>query len=200
VSSRVALGDLLDALAQDQGDPGGGTASGVVTAVAAALAQMVSRYSAAEPAATGIDRRLARLRHAAVAAADDDGRASGALGAALRPAQDEGPGDRDRRIVDAATRAIETSAALGDIALGVWTEVRLLADVGNHHLMSDVAVASDAVAAGLGGAATNLRGGLALIDAHGDARPAEAMHGDLLGRLITARREARALADRLGEP
>ncbi|MDD7943306.1 cyclodeaminase/cyclohydrolase family protein [Microbacterium sp. NE2HP2] len=198
MSSRVALGDLLDALARDNGDPGGGAASGVVTAVAAALAQMVSRYSSAEPAADGIDDRLARHRDAAISAADDDGRASGALGAALRP--DDDPGERDRRIVDAATRAIETSAALGEIALGVWDEVRLLADVGNRHLMSDVAVAADTVAAGLGGAAANLRGGLALLRAHGDASALESAHDGLSDRLIAGRREARALADRLGEP
>lgn len=199
MTSRVALGDLLDALARDQGDPGGGAASGVITAVAAALAQMVSRYSSAEPAAAGIDARLARLRDAAVAAADDDGRASGALGAALRPVSGDDRGNRDRRIVEAAVGAIETSAALGEIALGVWAEVRLLADVGNRHLMSDVAVAADAVAAGLGGAATNLIGGLALVAAHGDPGPVEAAHGDLRDRLLAARREARGLADRLGE-
>lgn len=199
MTSRVALGDLLDALARDQGDPGGGAASGVITAVAAALAQMVSRYSSAEPAAPGIDARLARLRDAAIAAADDDGRASGALGAALRPVPGDDPGVRDRRIVEAATGAIETSAALGGIALGVWREVRLLADVGNRHLMSDVAVAADAVAAGLGGAATNLSGGLALVAAHGDPAPLESAHGTLRDRLLAARREARSLADRLGE-
>lgn len=199
MSSRVALGDLLEALARDQGDPGGGVASGVITAVAAAIAQMVSRYSSTEPAAAGIDDRLARLRDAAVAAADDDGRASGALGVALRPVPDEDDVERDRRVVDAAIRAVETSAALGDIALGVWTEIGLIADIGNRHLMSDVAVAADAVAAGLGGAATNLTGGLALIGAHGDPGPADTAHRALRDRLVAARRDARALADRLGE-
>lgn len=200
MSARVALGDLLDALARDHGDPGGGAASGVVTAVAAALAQMVSRYSAAEPAAADIDDRLAVLRDEAITAADEDGRASGALGAALRPVDPDERGERDRRIVEAATRAASTSASLGEIALGVWREVRLLSDVGNRHLMSDVAVAADAVAAGLGGAATNLRGGLELVRAHGDARPVEDAHRKLLDRLIEARREARSLADRLSEP
>ncbi|MFS0714575.1 cyclodeaminase/cyclohydrolase family protein [Microbacterium sp. 2P01SA-2] len=199
MSSRVALGDLLEALARDQGDPGGGAASGVITAVAAAIAQMVSRYSSAEPAAAGIDDRLARLRDAAVAAADEDGRASGALGVALRSAPDEDDVERDRRVVGAATRAVETSAALGDIALGVWTEIGLIADIGNRHLMSDVAVAADAVAAGLGGAATNLTGGLALIGAHGDPGPADTARRALRDRLVAARRDARALADRLGE-
>lgn len=200
MTARVALGDLLEALARDHGDPGGGAASGVVTAVAAALAQMVSRYSAADPAAADIDDRLAVLRDEAITAADEDGRASGALGAALRPVDSDERGERDRRIVEAATRAASTSASLGEIALGVWREVRLLSDVGNRHLMSDVAVAADAVAAGLGGAATNLRGGLELVRAHGDARPVEAAHRKLLDRLIEARREARSLADRLGEP
>ncbi|WP_424447993.1 cyclodeaminase/cyclohydrolase family protein [Microbacterium arborescens] len=200
MSARVALGDLLDALARDHGDPGGGAASGVVTAVAAALAQMVSRYSAAEPAAADIDDRLAVLRDEAITAADEDGRASGALGAALRPVDSDERDERDRRIVEAATRAASTSASIGEIALGVWREVRLLSDVGNRHLMSDIAVAADAVAAGLGGAATNLRGGLELVRAHGDARPVEDAHRKLVDRLIEARREARSLADRLGEP
>ncbi len=193
---EIRLEDLLDALARDQGDPGGGTASGVVTAIAASLAQMVCRYSDPDRAA-GIDRRLGEIRKRVLAAAADDGRASGALGAALRPAED-GVEDRERRIVDAATRAAGTSAALGELALEVWDELRGVIEVGNRHLMSDAAVAADAVAAGLGGAATNLRGGFALLAAHGDAGPLRDRYGDLLERLLTARRDARDAADRLG--
>ncbi|KAA9087166.1 cyclodeaminase/cyclohydrolase family protein [Microbacterium radiodurans] len=195
--SEIRLEDLLDALARDQGDPGGGTASGVVTAIAASLAQMVCRYS--DPDRTGdIDRRLGDLRARVLDAAADDGHASGALGAALRPAED-GTAARGRRIVDAASRAVATSAALGGLALEVWDELRGVIEIGNRHLMSDAAVAADAVAAGLGGAATNLRGGFALLAAHGDAAPLQGRYGDLVDRLLSARRDAREAADRLGE-
>ncbi|SDQ18500.1 cyclodeaminase/cyclohydrolase family protein [Microbacterium sp. cf332] len=200
MSGEVALEDLLDALARDHGDPGGGAASGVITAVAAALAQMVCRYSSSEPAAADIDARLARLRGTALDAAEADGHASAALGAALRPRADEDPAERDARVVAAAETAIATSAALGEVALRVWREVLLVAQVGNRHLMSDVAVSADAVAAGLGGAVTTLRGGLELVRAHGDADAADQAYARLVDQLLAGRRDARSLADRLGEP
>lgn len=196
----TTLGALLEGLAADRGNPGGGTAGGVITAIGAALGQMVARYSSDVAEAAGLDERLGALRARAVEAAEHDGEASGALGAALRPAEGGFEDDRDRRIVSAATDAVQTSAELGRVALAVLAELTDLSTLGNRHLMADVAVALDAVAAGLGAAATNLRGGLTLAAAHGDARALHDAHDDLAQRLLDARREARALAERLGEP
>jgi len=195
-----ALGSLLDALARDQGDPGGGAASGIMTAISAALAQMVCRYTRDAPETDAIDRRLGTLRARAVVTAERDAKASGALGEALRPAGPAGSDDRSRRIVAAATTAVETSAELGAVSLAVWRELTTVAAVGNRHLLADVAVAADAVAAGLGGAVTNLRGGLTLAGAHGDASALERRHGGMVDQLLAARRAARGLADGAGEP
>ncbi len=196
----TALDAVLDALARDQGDPGGGAASGIMTAISAALAQMVCRYTRDAPETDAIDRRLGALRARAVIAAERDAKASGALGVALRPAGPAGSDDRSRRIVTAATTAVETSAELGAVSLAVWHELMTVAAVGNRHLLADVAVAADAVAAGLGGAVTNLRGGLALVEAHGDASTLTSRHGGMVDQLLAARRAARGLADDAGEP
>ncbi|MDD7962404.1 cyclodeaminase/cyclohydrolase family protein [Microbacterium thalli] len=196
----TALDALLEGLAADRGNPGGGTAGGVITAIGAALGQMVARYSSDVAEAAGLNERLGSLRARAIAAAERDGEASGALGAALRPAEDGSEDDRDRRIVSAVTDAVQTSAELGRVALAVLSELTDLSTLGNRHLLADVAVALDAVAAGLGAAATNLRGGLTLAAAHGDARALHDAHDDLAQRLLDARREARTLAERLGEP
>ncbi|QLD12872.1 cyclodeaminase/cyclohydrolase family protein [Microbacterium oleivorans] len=196
----AALDSLLDALARDQGDPGGGAASGIMTAISAALAQMVCRYTRDAPETDAIDRRLGELRERAVTAAERDARASGALGVALRPAGAEGSDERSARIVAAGATAVGTSARLGAVSLAVWHELERVAAVGNRHLLADVAVAADAVAAGLGGAVTNLRGGLTLVAAHGDASALDAAHGAMVDELLTARSAARALADGAGEP
>ncbi|MEH3088590.1 MAG: cyclodeaminase/cyclohydrolase family protein [Microbacterium arborescens] len=191
--------DFLAALARDQGDPGGGAAAAVVTAIAASLGQMVCRYSPDETAAVVAGRRLGDLRTRAMAAAQHDATASGGLGAALRPAEPGAEAERDRRIVVAATRAATTSALVGAVALAVWDQLRVVADVGDRHLSADVAVAAGAVAAGLGGAATNLRGGLTLLAAHGDAAEETARLAPLDARLRRSRDAARDLADRLGD-
>lgn len=198
--SGPSLDALLDGLAADRGNPGGGTAGGVITAIGASLGQMVCRYSSDAAEAAGLDAHLGTLRARAVAAAERDGEASGALGAALRPAEDGSEDERDRRIVSAAAEAVQTSAELGRVALDVLDDLTTLSAVGNRHLSADVAVALDAVAAGLGAAATNLRGGLTLAAAHGDATALRDAHDDLGRRLLRARLEARSLAERLGEP
>lgn len=197
-----SLDDFLTRLARPHGDPGGGAASGVMTALSAAVTAMVSRYTPDAPDASARDERLDRLRAEALEAAAADGRASAGLGAALRPAEDAGDPDaeRDERIVAATTTAVEASARLGTIALAVWDVLEETVRVGNSHLTADLAVAADAVAAGIGGAVTNLRGGLVLVAAHGDASALEAQWSGLVQRMLTTRRDARALADHLGEP
>lgn len=200
---------FLTRLARPHGDPGGGAASGVMTALAAAVTAMVSRYSPDAPDADARNARLDRLRSDALDAAAADGRASAGLGAALRPragsdvdedSDADADAERDERIVAATTTAVEASARLGTVALAVWDVLEETVRVGNSHLTADLAVAADAVAAGIGGAVTNLRGGLVLVAAHGDASALEAQWSGLVQRMLTTRRDARALADHLGEP
>jgi formiminotetrahydrofolate cyclodeaminase len=105
------------ALGESTGSPGGGAASGVMLAIAAALTSMVAGYT--KPAAGDegelelLVGRAARLRETALARADDDAAASDAFGAAFR----KEPGDeRERAIREASIEAARASAALGDTA------------------------------------------------------------------------------------
>ncbi|WP_243228079.1 cyclodeaminase/cyclohydrolase family protein [Microbacterium sp. CIAB417] len=191
------LGAFLEGLRRPTGNPGGGAAGGVVAAVGAALGTMVCAYTPDEPRARERALALDLLGDRLMAAAAADAEASEMLGAAL--ALPDSP-DRSPAVFAAATDACAASAALGDLSLALARELREVADVGNRHLMSDLAVAADITAAGLGAAATNLRGGLTLASAHGDATALEAAYRALVGALLTSRVETRALADRLGEP
>ncbi len=190
------LGAFLEGLRRPTGNPGGGAAGGVVAAVGAALGTMVCAYTPDEPRARERALALDLLGDRLVAAASTDADASEMLGAAL--ALPDSP-DRSPAVFAAATDACAASAALGDLSLALARELREVADVGNRHLMSDLAVAADITAAGLGAAATNLRGGLTLAAAHGDATALEAAYRALVDALLTNRAETRALADRLGE-
>lgn len=191
------LGALLQGLRRPSGNPGGGAAGGVVAAVGAALGTMVCAYTPDEPRARERALALDLLGDRLVVAATTDAGASERLGAAL--ALPDSP-DRSPAVFAAATDACAASAALGELSLALARELREVADVGNRHLLSDLAVAADITAAGLGAAATNLRGGLVLAAAHGDAAALEAVHRPLADALLAARSDTRALADRLGEP
>lgn len=188
---------FLRGLRRATGNPGGGAAGGMVAAIAAALGTMVCNYTPDEPRARERALALDLLGDRLVAAAEADAQASERLGAAL--ALSDSP-DRSPAVFAAAADACAASAALGELALALARELRTVADVGNRHLMSDLAVAADIAAAGLGAAATNLRGGLELAAAHGDPTALEAAHRALVESLLATRTETRALADRLGEP
>ncbi|MDX2376086.1 cyclodeaminase/cyclohydrolase family protein [Microbacterium sp. LRZ72] len=163
IPASTALTDWLDELAQPKGSPGGGSASGAMLAISAALLHMVAAYTPDDERAAATGERLVGLRGDALAAAEEDGVRSAALGAAL--AEPKGA-HREADVRDAARGAAESSAALGELGLALRAELDTVVDVGNRHLMSDVRVAAGALAAGLGGAVTNLEGGLDLLRAH----------------------------------
>jgi formiminotetrahydrofolate cyclodeaminase len=163
VPVSLSLDAWLDRLSQRGGEPGGGAASGVMLAIGAALLHMVAAYTPDDERAQRSGRRAVELRVDALRAAEDDGVRSAALGVAL--AEDASPA-RDARIVDTGTAGAESSATLVGIGAALAAELRVLADRGNPHLIADVAVAAEAIGAGLGGALTNLRSCLALTRRH----------------------------------
>ena len=163
VPVSLSLDAWLDRLSQRGGEPGGGAASGVMLAIGAALLHMVAAYTPDDERAQQSGRRAVELRIEALSAAEDDGVRSAALGAAL--AAESSP-ERDARIVDTGTAGAGSSATLVGIGKALAAELRVLADRGNPHLIADVAVAAEAIGAGLGGALTNLRSCLALTRRH----------------------------------
>lgn len=169
VPASTPLEQWLDRLAEATGAPGGGAASAVMLALGAGLLRMVAGYTPGQDRATAAGERVAALRVRALAASDADSRASVALGAALALPTDDP--DRDARLLDAALRGARSSVDIGEVGIALVGELDVLERVGNRHLDSDLAVAREAVRAGLGGALVNLRANLDLIAAHAPSVP-----------------------------
>lgn len=164
VPTSTPLDGWLAELAQPNGAPGGGAASGVMLGIAASLLRMVAEYTPDDPRAEECGGRLARTREEVLAAVESDGVVSAGFGAALAlPADDP---ERDRRVRDAALDAAESSARLGAIGIRLLPELRLLAEIGNPNLRADLAVAVEALRAGLSGAIINLRSNLRIARKH----------------------------------
>lgn len=185
----------LDALSRATGSPGGGAASGVMLGIAASLMGMVAAYTAESPEASEGADRLTRRRGEALQAVEEDGIVSARFGAALAlPADDSA---RDERVREAAIDAAESVATLGEIGLTLLDEARVLTVIGNPHLAVDLAVAVEALGAGLSGASLNLRANLQLARDH---HASESRLDDLdatVARLSDAGRGVAQLAEEL---
>jgi formiminotetrahydrofolate cyclodeaminase len=199
-STPHALTGWLERLAAADGGQGGGAACGVLLGIAAALMEMVARYSTDDPRAGACAVRLSDRRGEAIRAADADGIHSAALGASLRVA--EADPDRDRGIHQAALAAAGSSAALGAVGIALMAELALLSEIGDPNVRADLAVGAEALSAGIAAAAVNLRADLDLRDAHAsDGFPDESAGGlaEAVRALQEARDAASAYAARLSE-
>jgi formiminotetrahydrofolate cyclodeaminase len=164
-------------------------------ALSAALLRMVAEYTPDDPRAIACAARLVDVRLTALGAAEADGVSSAELGAALRVAADDPA--RDDRVRDAAIRAARSSGALGGVGVGMLDELRLLREIGNPHLAADLAVAGEALSAGIAGASINLRANLRLAGAHGGAGGARGELEADVERMRAARDVASAIADQV---
>lgn len=158
------MDEWLGALSRPTGSPGGGAASGVMLGIAASLMGMVAAYTPDRAEASECADRLARWRDDTLRAVEADGIVSARLGAALGlPADDP---DRDDRVRDAAIDAADSVTKLSSMGVMLLPEARLLAAIGNPHLAVDLAVAVEALGAGLSGVSLNLRANLQLARDH----------------------------------
>ncbi len=191
VPTSAPLDGWLARLAQADGDPGGGAASGVILGLSAALMRMVAEYTD-DPRARQSAETLARRRQEALDAAEADGIRSAAFGAALALPSDDP--QREGRVRDAAIEAAESSAVLGAVGLGLLDELRPLVAVANPHLAADLAIAAETLATGIAGASINLRANLKIARKHGAAGSARQVLEEEAARLATARSEAASIA------
>jgi len=201
--------ELIERLATSDPIPGGGSASALAGAMAAALVHMVVALTSGRPAATAHEDELREVGEAAIAAQSELLRLAeldaAAYDAVVRARRLPRRSDLERQARDvqigAATREA-TMAPLDTVrrAAAVLALAERVVPIGNPNAVSDVGVAGLLAAAALRGAALNVRINLPYLPAEDALRheaPAE-LH-ELTAAL--AERELRlrqAVEERLG--
>ena len=205
----LAVSDLVARLATSDPVPGGGSASALAGAMAAALVEMVVALTTGRPPAADHEPALARigtsaaeLRAELLRLAEADAEAYAAVVAARRMPKDteRERADRQARItasVRDATRApLEVMRRSGE-ALAL---AEPLAAIGNRNAVSDVGVAGILAAAAIRGAAMNVEINLPSLPEDDGLRPeARAALDAHLAQLDGRERAlASAVGDRIG--
>lgn len=205
----LPVGELIGRLATDDPVPGGGSASALAGAMAAALVHMVVELTAGRPAAGDHEERLVEIRVMAaglqselLGLADADAVAYASVVAARRLPK-ETDRDREARRVQLAMAVLEATRTPLSIARRAGEVLALaeeLAPVGNRNAVSDVGVAGLLAAAALRGAAMNVEINLpSLADDEPLRGEARRELDELLGGLAERERAlAAAVGDRIG--
>lgn len=187
---------FVAALGSSAPAPGGGAASALVGALAAALAEMVARftvgrakYHAVEPQARDILQRAEEARTALLALVEEDARAFQIVSAAyaLPKASDDERQAREAAIQAALAQALRPPRAALRHALAVLTLARAIAQIGNATVLSDAACAAAIGEAAVRAAALNVLANVALM-------PASAATADALAEARAACDEAASLS------
>ena len=201
--------DFLARLATDDPVPGGGSASALAGAMAAALVHMVVELTTGRPAAAEHEERLTEIRLAAagiqselLSLAHADAVAYASVVTARRLPK-ETDGDREARRVqlDAAVReATRTPLSIARRAAEVLALAEELAPIGNRHAVSDVGVAGLLAGAAIRGAAMNVEINLPSLPEDEPLRAEARRELDALVSGLTDREAAVATAvgDRIG--
>jgi methenyltetrahydrofolate cyclohydrolase len=182
----LPVGAFLDQVAARTPAPGGGGAAAVTAALAAGLAAMAARFSAAQlPEAGDLAMRADELRAQVAGLADADADAyRGVLDAYALPRDDAG---RRQRVRDALRGAAAVPLEVAEVAAQVAGIAAGLAASGNPNLRGDAVTAAQLAAAAARSAACLVQ----INVGGGDARDAE-----LTGRATQAVAEASAAAER----
>lgn len=204
----LSVADLVARLATHEPIPGGGSASALTGAMAAALVQMVVELTRGRPAAEGREAELTEIGVAAagfqselIRLAEVDAAAyRSVLDARRLPRETEREREARRVQVDAATReAIRAPMATADRASRVLDIAWRLAPIGNRNAISDVGVGAELATAAIRGALLNVEINLPYLPDDDELRPdAETLVRELRGGLDRREREIRAaVAERL---
>ncbi len=182
------FGDLLEAIAARTPAPGGGAVAALTAALAAALARMVVRYGASDPASLST---LAGLGAAALRLADDDAAAFARLSALWK--LDRNDPARRERWPGAVEAVIAAPQGVIDASLDMLRLLDRLSKTANPRLAGDLAIAAILAHAAAESAAWNVRANLPLL-----ADPAEAAR--LAARMEDRLKEAKRLKGALSLP
>ena len=172
MDDQPSVSAFAEALGSSAPTPGGGAAAALGGALAAALAEMVARftvgrnaYRAVEPQARAIVQRAEQARVALLALIAADERAFQAVSAAYRlpKTSDVERQTRDAAIQAALTVAMQPPLETLQLALIVVTLARDIALIGNATVLSDAACAATLGEAAARSAALNVLANVALL-------------------------------------
>lgn len=162
---ELSVRDLAARLASRDPTPGGGSASALAGALAAALVEMVCELTVGRPETAHVDpvaRQIgtaaADLRRALLEAADEDATAYDAVAAARRLPRETDVEKAARRtaIGEATVAATEVPLRVVALAQEVLDLAARMAPIGNRNAISDAGVAALLAAAAARGAAFNV--------------------------------------------
>jgi methenyltetrahydrofolate cyclohydrolase len=138
------VSDFLDEVAAETPAPGGGSVAAVTVSLAAALTQMVARFSREHwEDASGIAAQAASLRARVAPLAQEDAEAYENVLLALRLPKDElEPEVRDGILGDALSRAADVPLAIAAAAVDVAELAAEVTERGNPNLRGDAAAAA----------------------------------------------------------
>jgi formiminotetrahydrofolate cyclodeaminase len=136
------VGRFLDQIAARSPAPGGGGAAAMTGALAAGLAAMAARFSAAQlPGAGELAARADQLRHRAAQLVDEDAQAYRRVLDAFALPRDE-TGQRDRQVRDTLQVAAAKPLEMAQIAAQVAEMAARVASTGNPNLRGDSVTAA----------------------------------------------------------
>jgi glutamate formiminotransferase/formiminotetrahydrofolate cyclodeaminase len=163
--AELSVRDLAARLASRDPTPGGGSASALAGALAAALVEMVCELTVGRPDSAHVDpiaRQIgsaaADLRRALLDAAEEDAQAYDRVAAARRLPRETDAEQAARRaaIAEATVTATEVPLRVVQLAMEVLRLAAQIAPLGNRNAISDAGVAALLAAAGARGAAFNV--------------------------------------------
>ncbi|MDQ2675153.1 MAG: cyclodeaminase/cyclohydrolase family protein [Chloroflexota bacterium] len=202
----LAVSDLVARLATSDPVPGGGSASALAGAMAAALVEMVVALTVGRPAAEGHEAELGRIGSAAtdlrtelLRLAEVDADAYAAVVAARRMPKDTDAerAERAERVRAAVRDATRAPLEVVLRSVEALTLAESLAPIGNRNAASDVGVAGLLAAAAIRGAAMNVEINLPALAQDDDLREEARVAMDAHLADLDAR--AHALASAVGE-
>jgi formiminotetrahydrofolate cyclodeaminase len=200
-----SLPEYLDALASEAPAPGGGSATGLVGALGAALVCMVANYTVGRPKYAEVEERVRgaleeaeRLRRMLMCLTEEDEVAYEAVAAARRLPRKSDPEKAARRgaIQDATRAAVTPPLEMAAAARRALELSGTVAEHGNALLASDAGVAALLAEAALRASAINVRVNLATLGDAPFVAGVEARLNELLDGTAALKEEILAVAGR----
>jgi formiminotetrahydrofolate cyclodeaminase len=180
--------EYLEQLASSAPTPGGGSAAGVIAALAISLGRMVISLSESTPELADADATLKQAGVEAIDLSDADERAYGGYIAATRlpKATPEEKTVRRQALQRALQDSAETPMRLAELIASIRPTLTRIAELGNPHVVSDAAIAQLLADAAIQASLVNVRVNLPMIkdtdlvstfefrieELQGDTRPA----------------------------